>query len=292
MTEPSPERPPVPDLAQIVGAPVVTFLARADEVLLGDTIDSLDGLVRVREIVQRPGRWDLAGDPPGLPARFISAPGPHNPAPQTRLSLWPYDSIRVRRPVTAFGRVKGHTKTVASHNPVKRGCYTHVEGYTAACSCRWKSRHIHPGRHSAGEAWTKHKAGQITDAAYQANSALMFIATAEVVHPHLPPVPWQFTHVVSGENHGAGIAKAYVGALPVDQARVVLAAWRAVPGLTVDREGSWDREEDVVVHTLRGPRRQIVDLRLHLTGPAGEQLFLDADYYSSDVVAPSPGAPW
>ncbi|MFF8485214.1 hypothetical protein [Streptomyces antibioticus] len=285
MTEPRPEQPPVPDLAQIFGAPAVTILGRVDEVVLGDTVDSLDGLVRVREIVQRPGRWDLAGDPPGQPIRF--AP---NPEPATRLSLQPSDRIRIRRSVNYFGRLNGHTKKVASHNPVKRGSYIHVDGYTAACSCGWKSDKVLLGRHSAGRTWLAHKAGQLTDAAYGSNSALMFIATAEVVHPHLPPLPWRFLTVTGGEHAGAGIAKADISALPVGQAREVLAAWRAVPGLTADEEMCWDREEDVVVHTLRGPRKQITDLRLHVAGPGGEQLIVDADYYA--VIGPGDGSPW
>lgn len=277
MTETSTEQPTVADLARITGSPVVTFLARADEVVLGDTIDSVDGLVRVREIVQRPGRWDLAGDPPGQPIRFYTPRG-SDPAPRSRVSPHPYDSVRVRRPVSSFGRLKGHAKKVASHNPVKRGMYTHVDGYTAACSCGWKSPDVHAGPTTAGTAWLEHKAGQITDAAYASNSALKFIAAAEVAHRDVPPLPWRFTLMASAEQ-----ARADISTLPLDQARAVLAAWRAVPGLTTNDEYSWDREEDLTVHTLRGPRRQIADLRLHLRGAHGAQLIVDADYYAPDT---------
>ncbi|MFE1925841.1 hypothetical protein ACFW91_25120 [Streptomyces asoensis] len=289
MTETSPERPPVADLATIVGSPIVTFLARTDEVVLGDTVDSTDGLVRVREIVQRPGRWDLAGDAPGDVIRFVHDLRADNPEPRTRVSLHPHTRIRVRRPVTYFGRLTGHSKKVTSRNPVKRGMYTHVDGYTAGCSCGWTSPAVHPGPTTAGKTWLDHKAAQITDAAYLSNSALMFIATAEAVQPDLPLLCWQFRSVASGENAGQGIANADLSTLPLDRARAVMAAWRAVPGLTTSDEYSWDREEDAVVHTLRGPRRQIADLRLHLAGPHGEQLIIDADYYAP---VPSGDGPW
>lgn len=287
MTETTTERPPVPDLAQVFGAPAATVLARADEVLLGDVVDSADGPVRVREIVQRLQRWELAGDPPGQPVRYSSSRSTDGLPPLTRVTLPPYARIRVRRTIRSFGRLTGHAKKVASHNPVKRGWYTHVDGYTAACSCGWASPTVHDGQGSAGAGWLAHKAGQITEAAYADNSALMFIATAEVVYPQLPPVPWRFTSITSGDHKGVGVGQADLSRLPLDQAGAVLVAWQAVPGLTIGAGSCLDENLDVPVHTATGRRRMTADLRLFLNGPRSERLNLTAAYYAPDNPADS-----
>lgn len=232
MTEPSPELPVAPDLERVLQAPVVTFLARTTEVCLGDVVDSVDGLVHVREIVQRPRWWDLAGDPPGhfIPAHQVRREGP--PEPLIRRRLPRTDLIRVRRRVTAFGPLKGHSKNVHSHAPVKRGWYTDPHGYDAECSCGWKHPNVYEHKQDAAHGWLRHKAGQLSEAAYADNSALLFISTAEVVHRHLPPMPWVFRKINSGPQLGGGFAEASISTLTVEQARQALAAWRELPGLT------------------------------------------------------------
>ncbi|MFF9123209.1 hypothetical protein ACF09J_07905 [Streptomyces sp. NPDC014889] len=285
MTDTSCEQSTRP-LDQVLGQPVVTILTRADEVELGDAVDSPAGIIRVREIVQRPQYWTLAGDPPGQAFHVAFHPKGESPAPRTQVIHRRNSTIRVRRGVSHFGRLTGHSKHVTSHNPVKRGMYTLVDGYNSACSCGWKSSTVHKSKHRAGEAWLGHKAGQLTESTYAANSALLLIATAEVVHPQLPPAPWYFTNITSGSRHGHGIATADLRDLPADQARAVLAAWRQVPGLTVDEAYSWDRDEGAggIVHTLRGPRRRLADMRLSLDGERGERLILQAAY-ETDLTA-------
>ncbi|MFJ2731439.1 hypothetical protein [Streptomyces sp. NPDC087317] len=280
MTDTSCEQSTRP-LEQVLGQRVVTTLVRADQVELGDFVDSADGLIRVREIVQRPQYWTLAGDPPGQAFRVAFHPNGESPAPRTQVIHRRNCTVRVRRGVSRFGRLTGHSKRVTSHNPVKRGMYTLVDGYNSACSCGWKSSTVHKSKHRAGEAWLGHKAGQLTEAAYAANSALLLIATTEIVHPQLPPVPWYFTNTARGDRrHGHGIATADLKDLPVDQARAVLAAWRQVLGLTVDEAHSWDKDKSAggIVHTLRGPRRRLDDMRLSLNGERGERLILQAAY--------------
>ncbi|MGW0821787.1 hypothetical protein [Streptomyces sp. NPDC002845] len=244
------ETRPVPDYTRIFGAPPVTLLARADEVLLGDVIDSTDGPVHVREIVQRRRLWDLAGDPPG---HIICRPpgrrrGELDEPPLHTRRLAASTQIRIRRTVRSFGRLTGHTQQVASHNPVKRGCYTHVDGYTAACSCGWKATDVYASKHRAGESWVAHKADRLSDAAYADNSALLWLSSLEVVHPHLPPLPWEFKKIVSGKRDGDGIALADLDMLTVARARQVLGAWQTV--LDTDAE---DTGEDYRPGPIRDP---------------------------------------
>jgi hypothetical protein len=287
MTEMPPERPLVADLAQIFGNPVATVLVRADEVLLGDVVDSTDGAVRVREIVERPFVWDLAGDPPGQ-SHTVGAWHRDTPPPATRVRVNPSLIMRVRRSVAKFGRLSGHAKRVHSHNPVKRGWYTHVEGYLAECSCSWKSATVHPGKHAAAQAWLGHKAGQLSESAYASNSALLLIDTSEVVHPQLPGVPWRFSTVLTGDRQGRGIAKADISTMPLDQARAVMSAWQALPGLTTDDHGTWDTHHDSAAYSLRGPRSGVTDLRLSLDDQDATRLILTASFND-----PVPGtAPW
>ena len=235
MTEPSPELPTVPDLEKVLQAPVVTLLARASEVHLGDVIDSAHGLIHVREIVQRLHEWDLAGDPPGQLNALYLVPVVRSgfaSEPSIRRRLLRTDLIRVRRAVTAFTSLKGHTKNVHSHAPVKRGWYTDPGGYDAECSCGWKAAEVYGSKPGAAYGWLGHKAGQLSEAAYADNSALLFLSTAEVVHRQLPPMPWTFKKISHGPRNGGGYAEASLDTLTVEQARTSLAAWRTLPGLT------------------------------------------------------------
>jgi hypothetical protein len=276
MSTPSTEAPVALDLARILGGPVVTMLARAEETLLGDVVDTIDGPIRVREIVQRRHYWDLAGDPPGHHARPTARHRwPSLPEPLTRRILPASETIRIRRPVRDFGRLKGHTKDVRSHNPVKRGWYTHVSGYTAACSCSWKAKDIYSSKGGASDGYMGHKAGQFTEAAYADNSALLWLSSLEVVHPGLPHLPWSFKKIVSGPRHGDGIAEASLDSLTVDQARAVLDAWR--PVIDVDDEDSCDDHRPGPIHDpWRGQRPGNTYLRLSGNGGDNARVILTA----------------
>jgi hypothetical protein len=275
MTTPSIEPPAVPDLARILGGPVVTMLAHADEVFLGDVVDTIDGPVHVREIVQRRDRWTLAGDPPGHIVRSIARnPWPVPAEPLFRRTLPAYQTIRIRRSVRHFGRLKGHAQDVRSHNPVKRGCYTHIDGYTAACSCGWKAIDIYASKGRASDGWQGHKAGQFTEAAYADNSALLWLDSVEAVHLTLPPLPWAFKKIVSGPRHGDGIAEASLDSLTVDRARQVMAAWRAV--IDVEDEETIDNHRPGPIHGPGGERPGNTYLRLSGNGGANARVILTA----------------
>ncbi|MBD9703417.1 hypothetical protein IHE56_15265 [Streptomyces sp. ID01-12c] len=265
MSTPSTETRLAPDLARVFGAPAVTILARADETLLGDIVDTIDGPIHVREIVQRTDRWTLAGDPPGHITRTISRrPWPEPAEPLFRRTLPSYAKIRIRRSIRHFGRLKGHAQDVRSHNPVKRGMYTHIDGYTAACSCGWKATDIYASKGRASDGWLAHKAGQFTEAAYADHSALLWLDSVEVVHPNLPPLPWAFKKIVSGPRHGDGIAEASLDTLTVDQARQILAAWR--PVIDVDDEDTIDSHQPGPIHGPGGERPGNTYLRLSGNG--------------------------
>ncbi|GGX99044.1 hypothetical protein [Streptomyces fructofermentans] len=274
-----PETPVVPDLTAVFQAPPVTLLARADAVQLGDVIDTIDGPVRVREIVQRQHTYDLAGDPPGHVIRYrtLRRGGPEDVPPLHRRRLARTMQIRVRRSVQKFGRLTGHTKKIASHNPVKRGWYTDPGGYDAACSCGWKHPDVHASRDGAAGGWLRHKAGQLSEAAYADNPALLWLWTAETTHPSLPPLPWHFKKVVSrgtvGCEVGDGIAFADLDMLTVARARTVMGAWQAV--FDVDPEGTYEDYRPGPVDTLDGARPGWTTLRLSGTG-IRTRIILDA----------------
>ncbi|MEU5908879.1 MULTISPECIES: hypothetical protein [Actinomycetes] len=274
MTETIPEAPAVPDLAQVLGAPAVTILVRAEEAQLGDIADSTGGLVRVREIVQRHHTWDLAGDPPGHVAR-VDRPGlwPGDTPPLIRHSLPRTDVIRVRRTVKAFGRLPGHSKNVHSHAPVKRGWYTDPGGYDAECSCGWKKDHVYVSKSGAAYGWLEHKASELTRAAHDDNSALAWLATTEAAHC-LPPVPWTFKKITHGPRNGGGIAEASLDYLPLLLARQVLAAWRDV--LTVDSDDTYENRREGPRQTSRGSRPGYTYLRLSGFAEGNARIILSA----------------
>jgi len=285
MTEPTAELPPFPDLERILQAPVVTFLARVEEVQLGDVVDSLGGPVRVREIVQRRHQWDLAGDQPGHIYRGRRSV--EEIAPLIRRSLPYTDTIRVRRPVTSFGRLKGHSKNVHSHAPVKRGWYTDPGGYDAECSCGWKSPELYASQGGAGYGWLAHKAGQLTEAAYADNSALLFLDSVQVVHPSLPALPWIFRKITHGPRNGGGYAEASLDLLSVELAREALAAWRTVPDLE-DVE-VYEEHRDGPIHGPWGDRPGYTSLRQIANGPGKCHLVWDA--HIQDAPIPPSGEP-
>ncbi len=274
MIDQPPETRVVPDLARVFGAPPVTFLGRVEEVKLGDVVDTIDGPVHVSEIVQRHHLFDLAGDPPGHIRRPLTGRRGDGPVPPLhRRRLGRTVQIRIRRTVRAFGRLSGHTRKVASHNPVKRGWYTDPGGYDCACSCGWKAPDIYVSRGGAEEGWLAHKAGQYSEAAYADNPALLWLASVEVVHPGLPSLPWEFRMIRDRPHVGDGIAVADLDMLTLAQARTVMGAWQQV--IDVDTEASFEDHTPGPVDTIHGESPGWT--RLRLSGTATRtRVILDA----------------
>ncbi|MGW1039355.1 hypothetical protein [Streptomyces sp. NPDC002547] len=278
MSEMAPEAQVVPDLEKILQAPVVTFLATVERVELGDVVDSVDGLVHVREICRRRYLWDLAGDPPGH--IHHDRRGTDEIAPLICRTVPFTHTVRVRRAVTAFSPLKGHSKNVHSHAPVRRGWYTDPGGYDAACSCGWSGRKVYGSRERAAYGWLEHKAGQLTDAAYVDNSALQFLATAEIAHPDLPPLPWSFKQITHGPRIGGGYAEASLDTLTVQRAREVMAAWQTLPGL--DDVTLEDHHYEARTHPWGKERPGWTGLHMTANGPDRSHFVLTANIDDQD----------
>lgn len=198
-----------------MSAPVlVTMVAKVRDVRMGDLVDHHEGLLQVREIVQRQrGGWDLAGDPPG--------PYPPRAAPTLRRALYGPDTrIRVRRDIEAMSPIRGHGSRVHTHAPTSRGWYTDPGGWDAACACGWSEPTVHADKCFAEVAWEAHKAAVLTSAACAELRSLQVLT--ELDETELPPVPWEFW--------GSHEVKADLIALPAEQAREVISAWAAVLG--------------------------------------------------------------
>lgn len=292
------QQPPAPDahLRELLHGPFATLLVTARDVELGDVVDSTDGFIRVREIVQRPQYVTVAGDPPGQTFRIAFDPRGEGPAPQTRIPLLPSNTIRVRRPIASFGRLAGHSQRVRSHKPVKRGMYTIADGWDAACSCGWKADSPLPDKTSAKNAWLDHKADQLSKRVLAGNQTLALLTMVEQAKPDLPPVGWQFRSITDDGNLGPSPASADLSDLPVEQARAVIAAWRTAPKFTINERYSYDETDDGIVHTMRGPRRIEANLSLVLAreGTTAAILRLSARYtadpFDEQGEAPEPDA--
>ncbi|MFJ8606293.1 hypothetical protein ACIRH0_03765 [Streptomyces sp. NPDC093675] len=249
---------PKPDLDVVRLAPV-------DEVLLGDVVDSVDGPIRVTEIVQRSRRWELAGDPPDHCRGYHDRDG----APLLRRRVTSTDVIRVHRTVHGSSPLRGHARNVHSHDPKKRGWYTIPNGYDAACACGWKHPETEGSKAGAKVRWLEHKAAVLTEQAYAANSALRLITQLSRVHA-LPSVPWTFRTIRVGEFSGGGVATADVRGVPVGQAHTLLQAWADV------LEVSYRYLEAVRPHDAAwGWRTSGTRLGLRASGPDHASVILD-----------------
>ncbi|MGW0795941.1 hypothetical protein [Streptomyces sp. NPDC002692] len=279
------------DLRRVLGGPVVTFLAKASEIVIGDVVDSADGVIRVREIVQRPRYVVLAGDPPGQYARMAFHPRGEGPAPRTRVPYKLHQAIRCRRTIAVFGRLTGHSQRVTTHNPVKRGMYTIADGWDAACSCGWEADTPLRSETQAKEEWLDHKAHWLTANALAGHRAFAHLVQVELLAPDLPPVPWRFEGAPSEFRVAVSTAVADLGDLRVEQAREIVAAWRSAPRLSVDDFYSYDEARDEIVHGPRGPRRQVADMRLTLRGEHATSFRLCAQYTADPFDEPAGDAP-
>lgn len=179
-----------------------TLATRPDQVRLGDVCDHSDGLLVVTEITLRHHTWTIGGyNPAAPPPRYWSLGSGQPPAaPPLVRHVTSQPRIRVRRPATAWPRLAGHAKTISTHNPVKRGMYTTVQGWTAACSCEWTGPEVHRGRGWAEEATARHRAQVITDAT---RADLGDLAAIEALENVLNDVlPWRWDHGAQAQLHG------------------------------------------------------------------------------------------
>ncbi|MEU9849218.1 hypothetical protein [Streptomyces sp. NPDC047985] len=140
----------------------ITFILTPEQVRLGDITDHPVGLLRITEITQRHDTWTLGGKHPDdyTPIQELETP------PLVRhVAGW--DAVRVHRKPAHGERLRtpGHTREIKSHNPVRRGCYTHVDGWDASCSCGWVSlTNPQRGRQSASGAFLIHQVEVLTAA--------------------------------------------------------------------------------------------------------------------------------
>jgi hypothetical protein len=205
-----------------------TIAVQPHQVELDDVIDDVDGLVVVTEITRRRDIWTLGGYNPALPVR-LPDPTPGFPRTDDR-PLFTRDMraqprIRVRRPAADWARLPGHTKKVTSHNPVRSGCYTLVEGYDASCSCGWAAPEPTKGKYSAGEAVLRHRAEVITAQTHQ-HTGLDQIERLEVDLEDL--LPWRW-------DHGA---QAALRGLTTAQALARLTPWAQALGVQIEHMGA------------------------------------------------------
>ncbi|WP_406502196.1 hypothetical protein OHA04_45535 (plasmid) [Streptomyces sp. NBC_01590] len=139
----------------------ITLVLTPEQVRLGDITDHPDGPLRIAEITQRRSTWTLGGKHPDdyTPIQELETP------PLVRHVVG-WDAVRIhRRPTHGETlRTPGHARTIKSHNPVRRGCYTHVDGWDASCSCGWASPtnpHLR-GKSAATEAFRLHQVEVLT----------------------------------------------------------------------------------------------------------------------------------
>ncbi len=205
--------------------PRAVVLLEPGDVQLGDVlVDAFGGQLLVEEVVRRSyePRFEFAAfrprrsfaDPPVLDRRRVI----------TRSGAL----LRVARRLDHFGPLSGHHSRVRSHNPVRQGCYTLVDGWRAECSCGWPGEQpqIHGSQSQARLAWRIHKATVITIHTCDSHPGYLHIAYAEGGHHPLPPVPWSFV------KHN-GLAHARLDEIPLPEARQIAAAWAQAFGVEV-----------------------------------------------------------
>lgn len=203
-----------------------TIAVRPDCIDLGDVADHTAGLMVVTEITRRHSTWTIGGYNPAVPYRVPSSA--HHGYP--RSAAWPLltrdlncqSRVRVRRPATAWARLPGHAKKVTSHNPVKSGFYTLIEGYDAACSCGWTSAVVCKSRGAATDAVNKHRALVLTQAT---RDGLDGLAAIEQLEQQVGDVlPWRWDH---------GAQAALQGLTP-SQAVTRLTPWAEALGVGIE----------------------------------------------------------
>lgn len=245
------------------------------DVRLGDITDHLGGRMRVREIVQRTGEWDLAGDPAEESLSSYTPPRP----PTARRTDYPRDVVRVWRTLGAIGPVRGHGRKFTHADMVVRGWYRFYSSHTAGCSCGWRDDTTHTYSSLAETAWLDHKAAALTADAYQAQPALRLVTELQESNTSLAPVPWTFGPVYNGPAKGGGIARGRLDGLPVDQARTAMAGWAGVLGVEEYREfryparqgpHGWRPPRTELTLSAYGSDRALVELAAYIKDPGPE----------------------
>jgi hypothetical protein len=229
----------------------VTLVVQPKDVQLGDITDHLTGFLRVREIVQRISVWTVGGHGPNDWTRVPM--NDTDPPPLVRhVAGW--SKLRVYRRVKPGLRVPGHTKTVTSHNPRVRGCYTHVDGWNAACSCGWKSETVHGSQGRAREALIPHHAEILTQ---QTQDAVPNLVRIQALEEHLGDrLPWTWRN---------GIAEADLAGLPETEQRARLDLWaQAVGGAVGPR---WNGQVLGVFSETDGVATNGIEIRTDIPAP-------------------------
>lgn len=167
-----------------------TLILTPGQVRLGDITDHFDGPLCVTEITQRRDTWTLGG-------RLYADYSPQqelDPPPLVRhVPRWVGVRVMRRPPHGEPLRTPGHTRSIKSHDPVRRGCYTHVAGWNASCSCDWTSPgNPWQGKKAASDAFLSHQVDMLTTATMEQHPSL---ARIEEIEQKLGErLPWQWTN--------------------------------------------------------------------------------------------------
>ncbi|QGZ53333.1 hypothetical protein GPZ77_34450 (plasmid) [Streptomyces sp. QHH-9511] len=198
----------------------VTLVLKPGQVELGDITDHSTGPVRVTEITERTQTWSIGGYAPDDWRRPLM--NDFSPPPLMRhVPAW--CKVRVYRRLEETRRVAGHSKVVKSHNPVRRGCYTHVQGWNASCSCGWVSpSNPHNSQDRARKALIPHHAEVLTKQTLAAVRNLARVMALEEAMGEQLPWAWR-----------NGVATADLTPLGVDKARPQLERWADALGAPV-----------------------------------------------------------
>lgn len=261
---------------------LVVLAVKVQDVRLGDITDHLGGRLKVREIVQRQYLWDLAGDEPGHVHAQLQGPGEIEPLFRRRLPK--SDTVRVWRTLDAIGPVRGHGRRIEHTEMVTRGWFRFYSSHTAGCSCGWRDTTTHPGGAAgaclAEAAWLDHKTTALTQASYEAQSALRLVTELHDANESLAPVPWTFHPVYNGPAAGGGMAKGRLDGLPLDAARAAMAGWAGFLGADEVHEFRYPARQG-----LRGWKPPRVELTMSAYG--GERALVEL-YALVEEPAPAP----
>lgn len=201
-----------------------TLVLRPEELQLNDVTDHHTGPLRITEITQRFRIWSVGGYGPDL--RYARATYRTPEVPPLTRNIPSDHTLRVCRKVPVGTRLTGHAQQITSHNPRLRGCYTHVDGYNAACSCGWTSPdNAHSSRQRAREAFNRHQAQFLTDQTRDKFKNLAELQRLEEQLDHRLPWAWQNT-----------FASADLTGMPEETLHELLARAAKILGVEVRRE--------------------------------------------------------
>lgn len=198
--------------------------------------------MKVTEVTKRMHMWTVGGHTAsGWQTRTMDDTSP--PPMVRHVPNW--CRLRVHRKPAPGLRLPGHTKTVKSHNPRLRGCYTHVDGWNTTCSCGWVGNNPYPSEGRARAAFLPHQAQVLTSRTLSEVKNLARINTLEDKLGERMPWTWR-----------NGIADAELVGMPPDQARTRLDRWAKALGAEVStrrshhRLGVFSSAEDGPIHGI------------------------------------------